>query len=102
MVRIELFIIMDCIGDTMGERKTVITVSLTTQAADYLDFLAQKTTKGNRSRWVQTAILKAMQRQIGAEAKHVAPESGRVHGEHGNKCNPKHRAGRCTICWGEE
>lgn len=87
---------------TMRERKTIITVSLTTQAAEYLDFLAEKTTKGNRSRWVQTAILKAMSRQIGREAQHTAPESGRVHGEHGNKCNPKHRSGKCTICWGDE
>ena len=97
-----LFIITRYIGGVMGERKTVITVSLTTQAADYLDFLAQKTTKGNRSRWVQTAILKAMQRQIGREASHVAPPSGRVHGELGNKCNPKHRSGKCEICWGDE
>ena len=87
---------------TMTGRKTIVTVSLTTQAADYLDFLAQKTTKGNRSRWVQTAILKAMQRQIGVEAKHVAPESGRKHGENGDKCNPRHKGGRCTICWGDE
>ena len=86
----------------MRERKTVITVSLTNQAAEYLDFLAQKTTKGNRSRWVQTAVLKAMQRSIGREASHVAPESGRVHGEHGDKCNPRHRSGKCTICWGDE
>jgi hypothetical protein len=97
-----MFIIIHYFGRVMGDRKTVITVSLTTQAADYLDFLAEKQTKGNRSRWVQTAILKAMQRNIGREAAHVAPESGRVHGEHGDKCNPKHRSGRCTICWGEE
>jgi len=48
----------------MRERKTIITVSLTNQAAEYLDFLAEKTTNGNRSRWVQTAVLRAMQRQI--------------------------------------
>ena len=97
-----MFIIILYLGRVMGDRKTVITVSLTTQAADYLDFLAEKQTKGNRSRWVQTAVLKAMQRNIGREAAHVAPESGRVHGEHGDKCNPKHRSGRCEICWGEE
>ena len=97
-----MFIIIHWVGSTMAERKTIITVSLTTQAADYLDFLAQKTTKGNRSRWVQTAILKAMQRNIGREAAHVAPESGRVHGEQGDKCNPNHKSGKCAICWGEE
>ena len=86
----------------MADRKTIITVSLTTQAADYLDFLAQKSTKGNRSRWVQTAILKAMQRNIGREAAHVAPESGRVHGDQGDKCNPSHKSGKCEICWGDE
>lgn len=86
----------------MRERKTIITVSLTNQAAEYLDFLAEKQTNGNRSRWVQTAVLKAMQRNIGREAEHVAPESGRIHGEQGNKCNPNHRSGKCTICWGEE
>jgi len=101
-VPIGMFIIIHRVALDMGERKTIITVSLTTQAADYLDFLAQKTTKGNRSRWVQTAILKAMQRNIGREAAHVAPESGRVHGEHGDKCNPNHKGGRCQICWGEE
>ena len=68
-----MFIIILQGGTIMADRKTIITVSLTTQAADYLDFLAQKTTKGNRSRWVQTAILKAMQRNIGREAAHVAP-----------------------------
>lgn len=97
-----MFIIILYLGYNMTGRKTIVTVSLTTQAADYLDFLAQKTTKGNRSRWVQTAILKAMQRNIGAEAAHVAPESGRVHGDQGNKCNPNHKAGRCTICWGDQ
>jgi len=101
-ISLGMFIIILQGGYTMGERKTIITVSLTTQAADYLDFLAQKTTKGNRSRWVQTAILKAMQRNIGREAAHVAPESGRVHGDQGDKCNPNHKAGRCEICWGEE
>lgn len=86
----------------MRARKTIITVSLTSQAADYLDFLAQKTTKGNRSRWVEKAVLGAMAKDIGQEAKHTAPESGRVHGEEGDKCNPNHRSGRCVICWGEE
>jgi len=86
----------------MGERKTIITVSLTTQAADYLDFLAGKQTKGNRSRWVQNAVLKAMQRNIGKEAAHVAPESARVWGENKDKCNPKHKSGSCPICWGDE
>jgi hypothetical protein len=97
-----MFIINHRVGSVMGGRKTIITVSLTTQAAEYLDFLAEKQTKGNRSRWVQTAILKAMQRNIGREAAHVAPESGRVHGDQGDKCNPNHRSGRCEICWGEE
>jgi len=97
-----MFIIILHLGRVMGDRKTIITVSLTTQAAEYLDFLAEKQTKGNRSRWVQTAILKAMQRNIGREAAHIAPESGRVHGEDGDKCNPLHRGGRCEICWGEE
>jgi len=43
-----------------------------------------------------------MAKDIGQEAKHTAPESGRVHGEDGDKCNPNHRSGRCVICWGEE
>lgn len=97
-----MFIIIHCIVVAMGERKTIVTVSLTQQAAEYLDFLAEKQTRGNRSRWVQTAILKAMQRNIGAEAEHVAPSSGRIHGEQGDKCNPNHRGGRCQLCWGEE
>jgi len=97
-----MFIIILWGRPIMADRKTIITVSLTTQAADYLDFLAEKQTKGNRSRWVQKAILKAMQRNIGREAAHVAPESGRVNGEQGDKCNPKHKGGRCQICWGEE
>ena len=86
----------------MRERKTIITVSLTQQAAEYLDFLSEKQTGGNRSRWVQTAVLKAMQRNIGIEAEHVAPARGRIHGEQGDKCNPNHRSGKCTICWGDE
>lgn len=90
------------IAGVMRERKTIITVSLTNQAAEYLDFLAEKSTNGNRSRWVQTAVLRAMQRQIGAEANHTAPESGRIHGELGDKCNPNHRSGKCMICWGDE
>jgi hypothetical protein len=97
-----MFIIIHCIARGMGERKTIVTVSLTQQAAEYLDFLAEKQTRGNRSRWVQTAILKAMQRNIGAEAEHIAPPSGRIHGDHGDKCNPNHRGGRCQLCWGEE
>jgi hypothetical protein len=97
-----MFIIILHFGRVMGDRKTIITVSLTTQAAEYLDFLAEKQTKGNRSRWVQTAVLKAMQRNIGIEAEHVAPPRGRIHGEQGDKCNPNHRSGKCAICWGEE
>jgi hypothetical protein len=97
-----MFIIIHSIAKAMGERKTIVTVSLTQQAAEYLDFLAEKQTRGNRSRWVQTAILKAMQRNIGAEAEHVAPPSGRIHGDQGDKCNPNHRGGRCQLCWGEE
>ena len=31
---------------------------------------------------------------------HVAPESGRIWGEEGNKCNPRHRNGECMVCWG--
>jgi hypothetical protein len=93
---------MNRLGGDMGERKTIITVSLTNQAADYLDFLAEKSTKGNRSRWVQTAILRAMSTSLGAEAKHTSPESGRIHGNMGDKCNPKHRNGKCQVCWGDE
>lgn len=96
-----MFIIICSLRLGMTERKTIITVSLTTQAADYLDFLAKKTTNGNRSRWVQTAIMRSMATNIGKEAKHTAPESGRKHGDEGNKCNPNHRNGRCAICWGD-
>jgi len=97
-----MFIIIQWLGRVMRERKTIITVSLTQQAAEYLDFLAEKQTGGNRSRWVQTAVLKAMQRNIGIEAEHVAPPRGRIHGEQGDKCNPNHRTGKCAICWGDQ
>ena len=97
-----MFIIILHFGRVMGDRKTIITVSLTTQAADYLDFLAGKQTKGNRSRWVEKAILRGMAGDIVQEEKHVCAEAWRKHGENGDKCNPNHRNGKCTICWGEE
>jgi len=97
-----MFIISLVLGWVMRARKTIITVSLTSQAADYLDFLAQKMTKGNRSRWVEKAILGAMAQDIVIEEKHVCDEAWRKHGENGDKCNPNHRRGRCVVCWGEE
>lgn len=97
-----MFIIILYFGRVMGDRKTIVTVSLTTQAAEYLDFLAQKQTKGNRSRWVQTAILAAMAQDIVIEEKHICDEAWRKHGENGDKCNPNHRRGRCVVCWGDQ
>ncbi len=89
----------------MSEDKTIITVSLTLEAKQYLDFLAKTTANGNRSAWVQRAIMNTMASSIRLkteEKMHTSPEKGRTHGENKDKCNPNHMKGRCVICWGDE
>ena len=56
---------------------------------------------GNFSGWVRQKL--RTQAMVDAkEAAHVAPEQGRIHGEEKNKCNPRHKSGKCSVCWGDE
>ena len=60
----------------------------------------------NFSRFVRQCLIKhAAHAEIfekGAETPHKAPVSARVWGETKDKCNPRHKNGRCFVCWGSE
>jgi hypothetical protein len=79
----------------MGHNKTISLDEDTAMIADRLP---------NFSRFVRQCLLKhAANATITVETldeRHVAPESARIWGETKDKCNPRHRKGRCAICWG--
>lgn len=60
----------------------------------------------NFSRFVRQCLIKhaahGVNGSVGAQNPHIAPEEARVWGEDGDKCNPRHRLGRCPTCWGVE
>ena len=55
----------------------------------------------NFSGWVRHKLLTHALNEA-KESAHIAPEIGRIHGDSLDKCNPKHRDGRCTVCWGPQ
>tara|TARA_Y100001937_G_scaffold35018_1_gene50254 strand:+ start:328 stop:573 length:246 start_codon:yes stop_codon:yes gene_type:complete len=81
----------------MGHNKTISLDEDTAKIADRLP---------NFSRFVRQCLLKhaAAASTSGKRGQqiHVAPESARIWGETKDKCNPRHKKGRCPICWGGE
>jgi len=79
----------------MGQNKTISLDEDTAKIADRLP---------NFSRFVRQCLLKhasqATTASISHHQDHVAPESARIWGETKDKCNPRHKKGRCPICWG--
>lgn len=76
-------------------RKIPKTITLDEQTA----IIAERI--GNFSGWVRQKLRTHAMVQA-REAAHVAPETGRVHGDDKNKCNPRHKSGKCAVCWGDE
>lgn len=81
----------------MGHNKTISLDEDTAKIADRLP---------NFSRWVRQQLLKhaahASIYEKGTSTPHKAPESARIWGETKDKCNPRHKNGRCVACWGSE
>ena len=81
----------------MAKNKTISLDEDTARIADRLP---------NFSRFVRQCLLKhaagATSRLEGTHGAHMAPESARIWGETKDKCNPRHKKGRCPICWGDE
>ncbi len=89
----DIFIHTYALAFTM--RKIPKTITLDEQTA----IIAERI--GNFSGWVRQKLRTHAMVQA-REAAHVAPETGRVHGEDKNKCNPKHKSGKCAVCWGDQ
>jgi hypothetical protein len=75
----------------MAPNKTISLDDHTAQIADRLP---------NFSRFVRQCLLKHVREAVVED--HIAPESARIWGETGDKCNPMHSKGVCVICWGAE
>jgi hypothetical protein len=76
-------------------RKIPKTITLDEQTA----IIAERI--GNFSGWVRQKLRTHAMIEA-RDAAHVAPEQGRVHGETKDKCNPRHKSGKCAVCWGSE
>ena len=81
----------------MGVNKTISLDEQTAIIADRMD---------NFSGWVRLQLRNHARNAVSKEANHMlthrAPESERIWGASGDKCNPKHKKGLCMACWGEE
>ena len=78
----------------MGHNKTISLDEDTAKIADRLP---------NFSRFVRQALLKhASSARATKGSDHVAHPTARIWGESKDKCNPRHKNGRCALCWGEE
>ena len=81
----------------MSRNRTISLDDDTAQIADKLP---------NFSRFVRQCLIKhAAHAEIfekGTDIPHKAPASARVWGETKDKCNPRHKNGRCVACWGLE
>jgi len=81
----------------MGHNKTISLDEDTAKIADRLP---------NFSRFVRQCLIKhaatASLSPALAHKDHIAPLEARIWGETKDKCNPRHKNGRCALCWGEE
>lgn len=78
----------------MGVNKTI---SLDAQTALIAERLP------NFSQFVRNSLIKhARSEKKKAGFVHVAPPAARIWGNGVARCNPKHKDGKCVICWGEE
>tara|TARA_R110000823_G_scaffold245364_2_gene369427 strand:+ start:625 stop:891 length:267 start_codon:yes stop_codon:yes gene_type:complete len=79
--------------------KSIVSVSITIEATQMLNALADTYTNGNRSRIMEQIIRDQASHQLSLTRvkKHTVPER-----PEGSFCNPKHKDGKCEICWGGE
>ena len=82
----------------MGHNKTISLDEDTAKIADRMP---------NFSRFVRQCLLRHAAQGVNQsrgqyDGRHKAPEEARIWGETKDKCNPRHKNGRCALCWGEE
>jgi len=82
------------LGYYMGVNKTI---SLDAQTALIAERLP------NFSGFVRNQLRKyAREEKKKAAFAHVAAPEARIWGDQANKCNPRHKNGKCMVCWSDE